>query len=264
MPARSLTGEKLANWLIGATMPLGILLVWEITGRNEIAPRYLSSPSEIWAAFTALVATGEYTHAAWVSLGRAYMGFFIGSTIGIALGLLAAMQRHVREFFDPIVSFLYPVPKIAFLPILLLTFGIGDSSKVALISLSVFFPLFLSARQSVASVDKNIVWAARNMGAGQLTIFWRVLLPAIRPQLFAGARIGLALAFIVLFAAEIIGSQDGLGHLVSESENFVQFDGMLAGIAGFMVLGFLNDRILLIVRAWMLRGQLLGTEEGAV
>lgn len=249
--------------LVASIAPLGLLLLWEWTGRTGSAPSYLSSPSAIWAAFLESTRRGEYLHSAWVSLLRAYGGFFIGAALGVGLGLLAAMQRSVREFFDPIVSFLYPVPKIAFLPVLLLTFGIGDGSKVALIALSVFFPLFLSARQSLAAVDRNIVWAARNMGASQATIFFRVLLPAIRPQLFAGARIGLALAFIVLFAAEIIGSRDGLGHLISEAENNVQFDAMLAGIAGFMVLGFVNDRILLAIRAWMLRGQLLGTEEGA-
>ncbi len=263
MSAPSPAFERTKEALISAAAPLLLLALWEWAGRNGSAPSYLSFPSAISAAFMELARKGEYFSSTWISLLRAYFGFAIGATLGVCLGLLAATQRHVREFFDPIVSFLYPVPKIAFLPVLLLTFGIGDGSKVALIALSVFFPLFMSARQSLAAVDRNIVWAARNMGASQTTIFRRVLLPAIRPQLFAGARIGLALAFIVLFAAEIIGSRDGLGHLISEAENNVQFDAMLAGIAGFMVLGFVNDRALLALRSWMLRGQLLDTEEGS-
>ena len=263
MRARSRTLEAIKGFAIASATPLGLLVLWEWAGVAGLAPNYLSQPSAIWRAFLELAKAGEYFAAASISLQRAYLGFALGSGIGVALGLLAAMRKPVREFLDPIVSFLYPVPKIAFLPVLLLTFGIDDGSKVALIALSVFFPLFLSARQSLAGVDKNIVWAARNMGARSATLFYRVLLPAIRPQLFAGARIGLALAFIVLFAAEIISSRNGLGHLISEAENSVQFDAMLAGIAGFMVLGFINDRILLSIRAWMLRGQLLGTEEGA-
>jgi ABC-type nitrate/sulfonate/bicarbonate transport system permease component len=261
--ARSSTAEKALAYLLAIAPPLAILFVWEWAGRAETAPRYISFPSEIWAAFLGLAESGEYGDAVRASLVRVYLGFLIGASIGVALGLVAAMYRPVRDFFDPIVSFLYPVPKIAFLPVLLLMLGIGDTSKIALISLSVFFPLFLSARYSVSSVERNLVWAARNMGAGPVTIFWRVIIPSIRPQLFGGARIGLALAFIVLFAAEFIGAREGLGYLVSESENSVQFDAMLASIAGFMVLGFLSDRVLLMVRARMLRGQSLGTEEGA-
>jgi ABC-type nitrate/sulfonate/bicarbonate transport system permease component len=261
--AHSRTLEALRDALIASATPIATLVLWEWAGSAQVSPSYLSQPSAIWRAFLGLVGTGEYAGATLISLQRAYAGFALGASIGVALGLLAAMRKPVREFLDPIVSFLYPVPKIAFLPVLLLTFGIDDGSKVALIALSVFFPLFLSARQSLAAVDKNIVWAARNMGARSAILFYRVLLPAIRPQLFAGARIGLALAFIVLFAAEIIGSRDGLGHLISEAENNVQFDAMLAGIAGFMALGFINDRILLSVRSWLLRGQLMGTEEGA-
>lgn len=149
MSAQSPASERTKDVLISAAAPLLLLVLWEWAGRNGTAPSYLSFPSAIGAAFMELARKGEYFSSTWISLLRAYFGFAIGATLGVCLGLLAATQRHVREFFDPIVSFLYPVPKIAFLPVLLLTFGIGDGSKVALIALSVFFPLFMSARQSL-------------------------------------------------------------------------------------------------------------------
>jgi NitT/TauT family transport system permease protein len=116
----------------------------------------------------------------------------------------------------------------------------------------------------VLSVNKLLIWAARNMGTPERTIFFRVIVPASAPQLFAGVRIGLAHAFVVLFAAELIGSKAGLGTIITSGEEWVRFDLMFAGIACFAALGFASDRILLAVRARVLKGQMIGTEEQVV
>jgi len=109
-----------------------------------------------------------------------------------------------------------------------------------------------------------LIWAAQNMGAGGPTMFFRVIMPAAAPQLFAGVRIGLAHAFVILFAAELIGSQGGLGTLISEGEDAARFDLMFAGIVAFAVLGFVSDRILMAIRRRVLRGQIIGTVEQIV
>jgi ABC-type nitrate/sulfonate/bicarbonate transport system permease component len=179
-------------------------------------------------------------------------------------GLGAGLVPGVRNFFDPLVSFLFAVPKIAFLPVFLLLFGIGDISKIAIVATSCFFPMFIASRYAVMSVDKLYVWAAANMGAPPRTRFLRVIVPAAAPQLFAGIRISLAHAFIVLFAAELIGAHAGLGQLISEGDDAARFDLMFAGIIAFGILGFASDRILMALRARMLRGQLLGTEDRVV
>ncbi len=171
------------------------------------------------------------------------------------------MLPGVRHFFDPLVSFLYSIPKIAFLPVFLLLFGLGHASKIAIIAFSGFFPVFIASRHAVLSVSPLLLWAARNMGARERTIFFRVIIPAAAPELFAGIRIGLAHAFVVLFAAELIGSKVGLGTIISYGEEWVRFDLMLAGIFCFAVLGFVSDRILLAVRSRLLKGQMIGTEE---
>src|SRR5262249_56205876 len=119
----------------------------------------------------------------------------------------------VRRFFDPLVSFLFPIPKIAFLPVVLLLFGLGHASKISIIAFSVFFPVFVAARHAVLSINPLLVWAARNMGAPPRTVFLRVIVPAAAPELFAGIRIGLAHDFIVLFPAQLIRSERGLSDL---------------------------------------------------
>jgi NitT/TauT family transport system permease protein/sulfonate transport system permease protein len=227
-------------------------------------PRYLSFPSAILAALWELAVSGELFVALAASLYRVSTGFVLGTVAGVIVGLGAGIVPGIRHFFDPLVSFLYSIPKIAFLPVFLLLFGLGHASKIAIIAFSGFFPVFIASRHAVLSVNKLLVWTAQNMGTPQRKIFFRVIIPAAAPQLFSGVRIGLAHAFVVLFAAELIGSKVGLGTIISSGEEWVRFDLMFAGIVCFAVLGFVSDRILLAVRARVLKGQMIGTEEQVV
>jgi ABC-type nitrate/sulfonate/bicarbonate transport system permease component len=247
----------LQNWLL----PVAAVAAWEILGRAGMLPRYLSTPDAIITALWELAVTGELFVAVAASLYRAAAGFVLGTAAGIVLGLAAGMKAAVRHFFDPLVSFLFPIPKIAFLPIFLLLLGLGHGSKIAIVALSCFFPVFVASRHALLSVNKLFLWTAENMGAPPRTIFLRIIMPAAAPELFAGARIALAHAFIVLFAAELIGSKAGLATIISYGEEWVRFDLMLAGIVCFAALGFIADRALLVVRARVLKGQMVGTQE---
>lgn len=247
------------NW----TLPVVALVAWEAFGRLGVLPRYLSAPTLIAAALWEIAVSGELAVALVASLFRVSAGFAIGAAAGVVVGLGAGLVPGVRRFFDPLVSLLFPIPKIAFLPIVLLLFGLGHASKISIIAFSVFFPVFIAARHSVLSINPLLVWAARNMGTPPRTVFLRVVIPAAAPELFAGIRIGLSHAFIVLFAAELTGSKVGLANLISYGEEWVRFDLMFAGIVCFAALGFVGDRILMAVRRRVLRGQLIGTEERA-
>jgi len=239
-------------------VPMTVLLVWQATAAVQILPEYLSSP---WAVVLAIVTLApELASDVVVSLFRAYAGFAIGAGLGAVLGLLAGRVRAVRNFFDPLVAFLYPVPKIAFLPVVLLLLGLGHASMIALIALAVFFPVFIAAQLGVASVNQVHVWSARNMGAGPLGVFFRVVVPGSAPLLFGGLRVGLGHSFVILFAAELIGGNAGLGYFISEGEQSVRFDMMFAGIVCFAVVGLASDRLFMRVRRRLLRGQMLGTE----
>jgi ABC-type nitrate/sulfonate/bicarbonate transport system permease component len=247
--------------LLNMAVPVAMLVAWEVFGRLDMLPRYLSAPTLIVAGLWELAVDGELGPALTASLYRVAAGFAIGTAAGIIAGLGAGLVPGVRNCFDPLVSFLFSIPKIAFLPIFLLLFGLGHASKIGIIAFSVFFPVFLASRHAVLSINPILFWAAQNMGTPPRTIFLRVTIPAAAPQLFAGIRIGLAHAFVVLFAAELIGSKAGLANLISYGEEWVRFDLMFAGIVCFAVLGFLSDRILMAIRRRVLRGQLIGTEE---
>jgi ABC-type nitrate/sulfonate/bicarbonate transport system permease component len=245
------------RWIV----PVTVLIAWESLGRADVLPQYLSTPTAIIAALWELTTDGELLPAIAASLYRASVGFILGAGAGMIVGLAAGIFQGVRHFFDPLVSFLYAIPKIAFLPIFLLLFGLGHASKISIIALSCFFPMFVASRHAMLSVNKVLIWAAQNMGARGPTMFFRVFIPAAAPQLFAGVRIALAHAFVILFAAELIGSQGGLGTLITEGEDAARFDLMFAGITTFAVLGFASDRILMAIRRRVLRGQIIGTME---
>ena len=250
----------LLNW----ALPVATLVAWEVLGRLGLLPRYLSVPTLIVAALWEITVSGELATALAASLVRVTAGFAIGTAAGVVIGLGAGLVPAVRRFFDPLVSFLFPIPKIAFLPIVLLLFGLGHAAKISIIAFSVFFPVFVASRHAVLSISPILVWAAQNMGTPPRTIFFRVVVPAAAPQLFSGIRIGLAHAFVVLFAAELIGSKAGLANLISFGEEWVRFDIMFAGIVCFAVLGFVSDRILMAIRRHVLKGHLIGTEEQVV
>lgn len=241
-------------------IPVLVLAAWQVFGETGAISDYFSYPSEIAAAFWELIVSGEMETHFIASAYRAYSGFAIGATAGVLVGTAAGRFRPVQTFFEPLVSLLYPIPKIAFLPIIVLWLGLGHGSKIAIISISVFFPTFLAAFYAARAIDKVYVWSARSMGAGGARLFFRVVLPASLPQIFAGLRVGLALAFIVLFAAELMGSRAGLGFLIVDAEEGIRFDIMFAGIFAIAIIGFVSDRLLLAVRQRLLRGQLLHSQ----
>jgi ABC-type nitrate/sulfonate/bicarbonate transport system permease component len=190
--------------------------------------------------------------ALWQETGMRNSVIIFGVSMGIAL--------VVERFYDPIVSLTYPVPKIVVLPILIAWLGAGDASKIAVITAAVFYPTFINALYGAKGVNKLYVWSARNMGAGPLRVFAKVILPAALPQVLAGMRIGLALAFIVMVACEMANSRNGLGHLIITAEDSLRFDLIYAAIIAIAIIGFAGDRVLLALRRRALAGQSIGKD----
>ena len=158
--------RTMQNWLL----PVAALAAWEMLGAAGALPRYLSTPIAILAALWEIARTGELFTALAASLYRVAAGFVVGTAAGMLAGLAAAMMPAVRHFFDPLVSFLFVVPKIAFLPVFLMLFGIGHMSKIAIVAFSCFFPVFIAARHAVLSVNRLYLWAAQNMGTPRATL----------------------------------------------------------------------------------------------
>ena len=246
----------------GAVVLAGLVAFWQALALAGVLPGYLVSPAIIMREFIALSRSGElFLHSA-VSLYRSLAGLGLGAGLGIGIGLLAGISRRVAGFFEPLVSLTYPVPKVAFLPVLLVWFGISDTSKILLIALSCFYPCYIAAMYGVRAVDPLWVWAAQNMGARPRQVFFRVIVPAAGVHIFGGLRVSLALAFILMLASELIGSSNrlGLGFLLLNADAGGRFDIMFASILAIAILGFTADRVLLWVRRRLLAGYALAEE----
>jgi NitT/TauT family transport system permease protein len=224
--------------------PIGLLLVWQVLLMLGIGDRrFIPTPTDIASRFAALVANGELAQHVGATLYRVLAGFILGCVPAVAVGLLMAMFRPVRIFFDPLIASLFPIPKIALMPLLLLAFGFGDASKIALVAIAVFFPVVVNTYVGAANIDK-IYWdVARNYGASQTVLFTRVVFFGALPMIFAGLRIALAVSFIVLVASEFVASKVGIGYLIWNSWELLQVDVMFVGIVTIGILGLISSAI---------------------
>jgi len=230
--------------LLYLVSPIGLLAAWQLLLMFGLGDRrFIPAPSDIALRFAAMIASGELAQHTAVTLWRVFAGFAVGSLPAIAIGLLMAMYRPVRIFFDPLIATLFPIPKVALMPLLLLTFGFGDASKIALVAIAAFFPVIINTYAGAANIEK-IYWdVAKNFGASQAVMFTRVVFFGALPMVFAGLRIALAVSFIVLVAAEFVASKIGIGYLIWNSWELLQVDVMFVGIATIGILGLITSAL---------------------
>ena len=233
---------KTRERLLSLISPIGLLVLWQVLLMAGFGDRrFIPAPTDIAVRFAALVANGELATHVLVTLYRVFAGFFIGVVPAIAVGLLMAMFKPVRVFFDPLIAALFPIPKIALMPLLLLAFGFGDASKIALVVIAVFFPVVVNTYVGAANIEK-IYWdVGKNFGASQRVMFTRVVFFGALPMIFAGLRIALAVSFIVLVASEFVASKTGIGYLIWNSWELLQVDTMFVGIVTIGILGLITS-----------------------
>jgi ABC-type nitrate/sulfonate/bicarbonate transport system permease component len=234
--------------------PLLVLLVWQLAALRGL-PEYVLSPLEIGRYFIQALGSAELYENIGASLGRSLPGFVLGSTAGALLGLAAGTARWFDRMLSPAVFLTYPVPKIVMLPIFMIWFGIGDLSKVLIIALACFYPVFINAYYGVRQTRTILVWSALGMGASRWTVFRRVVLPSASPMIFASLRVSLALSFIVMFAAEMINARSGLGHMIRVAENSLRFDLMYVSLLAIALLGYAGDRMVRLAHSRVLAWQ---------
>ena len=233
--------NKTQERLLYLASPIALLALWQVLLMLGIGDRrFVPAPSDIAWRYWELVMSGELARNTAITLYRVFAGFFIGSIPGIIVGLLMAMFRPVRIFFDPLIASLFPIPKIALMPLLLLAFGFGDASKIALVATAVFFPVIVNTYAGAANIDR-IYWdVAKNYGASTYIMFTRVVFFGALPLIFAGLRIALAVSFVVLVAAEFVASKTGIGYLIWNSWELLQVDYMFVGIVVIGILGLIT------------------------
>lgn len=226
-----------------------VAAVWELIAQLRLfdplfLPRFTGTMA---ALYTGLFQTGFLITDLFASLTRACIGFVVGGSVGIVLGTLMGRFRPVRQFMDPIVSFLFPMPKMALFPLLMVLLGLGESSKIVVVAISAFFPVAVNTYTGIRNVDKFLIWNALSKGANERQLLTRVLLPAAMPFVFAGARVAASLSFLITVTVEMLQSNNGLGYRIMFSRSIYEPETMFAALLLVAVLGFSVDRLVRMV-----------------
>jgi ABC-type nitrate/sulfonate/bicarbonate transport system permease component len=187
-----------------------------------------------------------------VTLYRAMVGFAIAAVGGITLATLMSRVRLIRWFFDPIISVGFPMPKIAFLPVIILWLGVYDVSKICIVIFDSIFPVLTATLAGIAAVEKELVWSARNMGANERELTWQVVLPAASPQILTGLQVALPIALIVEIVAEMVMGGYGLGGAMMTASRFANSPGVFAGLVEIAVVGFILIKVMAMLRRRLL------------
>ncbi len=217
---------------------LVFLTVWELFARaGVVIPYLLPALSTVLAHVYADIMGGDLFRQLGLTFYRAMTGFFIGAVIAIPLGIMIGRFRFFRWFFDPVISITNPVPKVAFLPIFMIWFGLGDVSKIASVILLVFYPMVIAAIGGTLSVDKQLIWSARSLGASERDLLRQIILPAALPQIITGMQIAVPLALIVSIVAEFLMGGEGIGGKLLFAQRRINSPGVFASIVEIALAG---------------------------
>jgi NitT/TauT family transport system permease protein len=219
-----------------------LFVVWVVaTSSGLVAPSYLPTPQGMWTELVALFEHGYKGQSLWwhigISLFRTLAGFALGAVVGVPLGLLSGYSKVVGATLSPVMAFIRPIPPIAFIPMAVLYFGLGETGKIVLIMFTAFNYAFVNAHAGAASVPMAYYRAAESIGLTKAQVFWRVVLPAAIPQVFTGLKVAMALSWAVVVAAELVGAQAGLGFMISDAAQLFRIPIVFIGIALIGVIG---------------------------
>jgi ABC-type nitrate/sulfonate/bicarbonate transport system permease component len=242
------------GWAVARALPiLALALCWEaVAASGAVTPFQLPRLSAVLARIWTDAVAGDLVLNAALTLYRALTGFAIAATLGIALGMAMSRNLAVRWLFDPVVSIGFPMPKIAFLPVIVLWLGVYDLSKIAMVVLDAIFPVATATIAGITSVDRHLLWSARNMGASEREVVWQIVLPAASPQIMTGLQVALPIALIVAIVAEMLMGGYGLGGAMVHASRFADSQGVFAGIVEIAVLGYVLVKAMALVRRRLL------------
>ncbi len=219
--------------------PIVILGVWELLSRSgQINPIFWPAPSTLWPTFVKLYDSGDLLESVRFTLARIVGGFLLGSIPGVLLGLAMGLFWPVRVFMMPIASAVYAIPKIAILPLVIIAFGTGESSKLAIIALSIFFLVVLNTMSGVLGIDPIFRDVAHNFGSSRWQLFWTVALPGALPSIFTGLRLALGFSLIVIVGTEFVTLSPGVGRLIWDSWQTLAIKKMFVGLIVVALMGW--------------------------
>jgi ABC-type nitrate/sulfonate/bicarbonate transport system permease component len=230
-----------------------LAVAWELAARSgAFTPFMLPTLSSVLEHIWTDLIDGDLIVNTGVTLYRALAGFLIGAIAGIVLGMAIARNAVVNWFFDPIISVGFPMPKIAFLPVVILWLGVYDMSKITMIAVEAIFPVVTATIVGIRGVERELIWSARNMGAGERELLWQIALPASLPQILTGLQVAMPIALIVAIVCEMFMGGYGLGGAMNTASRFADSRGVFAGIVEIAVIGYLLVKGMTMVRRRLL------------
>jgi taurine transport system permease protein len=266
LPAAQLAGKKkTSSYRVlgeGSSLVMNIvsvgalLLLWyAATHLGWIKPLFLPKPESIWFAFKQAVNGDLDSHTLWVhflwSIYRVFSAFFLAVIFGIPIGIAMGVSRIARGIFDPPIEFYRPLPPLAYLPLMIIWFGIGEQAKIILLFLSIFAPVALAARAGVKSISQEQIQAARSMGASTWQVVWHVIIPGAMPEILVGLRIGMGVGWTTLVAAEMVAADAGLGKMVFNASNFLRTDVVILGILTIGMVAYAFELLMRWIERWV-------------
>nr|WP_235564178.1 ABC transporter permease [Microbacterium sp. Root553] len=254
MGARHAWDRPAVRVIGGFLLPALIVVAWQVvTTSGLVAPYLLPSPGSVFSAGVELAERGVLgTHIA-ISVQRVLLGFAIGSVIGLAIAGIVGLSKIGDVLLSPTLSAVRAVPSLAWVPLLILWMQIGEESKVTLIAIGAFFPVYTTVASALRHVDPHLVEAGRSFSLRGWSLFRTVQLPAVVPSVVAGLRLALAQAWLFLVAAELIASSMGLGFLLTDSQNSGRVDRIILSIVLLALLGTITNALLVLVEKYLLR-----------
>ena len=248
-------GARKWNYLGYVSFTVLLAAWWLLSANKLVSPIFLPGPDVVFKAAVELMWDGTLLEYTLISLFRVYAGFLLAGLLGVALGIFLARSPLAYGLIGPVVEAVRPIPPIAWLPLIIIWFGIGEAARISVIFYGAVFPILLNTIHGVRSVENNLIRAALSLGASQRQIFYRVVLPAVFPSVVTGLRVGAGMAMFVLVAAELIASSSGLGYLILDSREHLFTDRVIVGMIVLGILGVLQNKLLVALESKLVKGR---------
>lgn len=248
--------KRLQPILLGSILPIILVLAWELLSRQGVFPAYqLPAPTTIVATIREMAQDGILWGHIGITTYRVFAGFLIGAVAAVILGSLVGFYKKAEQLFDPMIQAFRSIPSLAWVPLFILWMGIGEPSKVTMIAVGVFFPVYLNIVSGIIGIDRKLIEVGKIYGLNTFQLIGRVVLPASLPSFLVGLRSGLGLGWMFVVAAELMGASQGLGYLLVLGQNTLSPETIIASIILFAVIGKLSDWILKIIESRALHWQ---------
>lgn len=219
-----------------------ILIIWQVICNMEVYNEYiLPPPMKVFNTFIDMIKNGSIYENVFASLRRIFIGFIISSMIAIPLGILFGINKKLYEYFKPLLEFIRNTPPLALIPMLILWFGIGEKSKIIIIILASFFPIFLNTLNGIRSCDVKLIEVGQVFNFTKIEIFLKIIIPNSILHIFIGLSLGLGYSFRAIIGAELIAASSGLGYLISDGKSMSRTDVVIVGIFVIGFLGIISD-----------------------